>query len=119
MDGEEVAAIVRRDHPELPIIALSGFVSDIPAGFQERVDAFVSKGSPPEQLLRALEKALGYRPAPQLKPDPEVIGHSLEHASQVREHVDRARLHVERTRKVAAETRERVARGSAQKKRPA
>jgi DNA-binding NarL/FixJ family response regulator len=59
MDGEAVAQELCRSWPDLPIVMLSGFVPEIPARVQELVDVFVSKGSPPAELVAALEGVLG------------------------------------------------------------
>ena len=59
MDGAAVAAEIRRLRPELPVVMLSGYVADIPKSVHNLVNAFVSKGSPPAELIAALDKALG------------------------------------------------------------
>jgi CheY-like chemotaxis protein len=50
MDGGAVAHEIRRVCPEVPIIMLSGYL-DVPDSVLSAVDAFVSKGQPPEVLL--------------------------------------------------------------------
>jgi len=50
MNGEAVAREIRRTHPHVPILMLSG-QSDIPKGAYSAVDAFVAKGQPPAVLL--------------------------------------------------------------------
>lgn len=59
MDGEAVAREVRLSRPELPIVMLSGYVQDIPERVHRLVNAFVSKGSPPAELLGVLNDLLG------------------------------------------------------------
>lgn len=65
MNGEAVAREIRRRHPRLPIIMLSGQI-DVPASISSAVDAFVSKAQPPEVLLEHLtalsESGPGKRP---------------------------------------------------------
>jgi CheY-like chemotaxis protein len=53
MNGEAVARKIRRRHPRLPIILLSGQI-DTPERASSAVDAFVSKGQPPAVLLGCL-----------------------------------------------------------------
>lgn len=53
MDGEAVAREIRRKHPHVPIVMLSGQL-DIPKRASSAVDAFVSKGQPPTVLLEHL-----------------------------------------------------------------
>jgi CheY-like chemotaxis protein len=53
MNGEAVAREIRRTHPRLPIIMLSGQI-DVPKRASSAVDAFVTKGQPPAVLLGCL-----------------------------------------------------------------
>jgi len=73
MDGEAVAAELRRIHPRLPIVMLSGYVPEIPGRVHELVNAFVSKGSPPTELLNALQTALGSSPKKPARPSTSAI----------------------------------------------
>lgn len=66
MDGEAVAGQIRQNWPELPIVMLSGYVADIPPRVRQLVDAFVSKGSQPSELLDTLKNLLG--PVPKKRP---------------------------------------------------
>lgn len=50
MNGEAVAREIRRTHPHVPILMLSGQL-DIPRRASSAVDAFVAKGQPPAVLL--------------------------------------------------------------------
>ena len=50
MNGEAVAREIRRTHPHVPILMLSGQL-DIPKRASSAVDAFVAKGQPPAVLL--------------------------------------------------------------------
>ncbi|HZR33430.1 MAG TPA: response regulator [Terriglobales bacterium] len=56
MRGDEVAERLRRDHPELPIIVLSGFVGELPSSLVRMSYAQITKGDPIEALLDALER---------------------------------------------------------------
>jgi len=53
MNGKAVAREIRRTHPRLPIIMLSGQI-DVPKSASSAVDAFVAKGQPPAVLLGCL-----------------------------------------------------------------
>ncbi len=107
MDGAEVAHLIKQKRPALPIILLSGYISELPEGVRDKVDALIIKGSPPTQLLDALEKVLGWKPAPRPLSEPAVIEHSREHADQIRDHVAQAEEHVKKAKKVVSENRER------------
>jgi CheY-like chemotaxis protein len=50
MNGAMVAREIRRTHPHVPIIMLSGQI-EVPADVPRAVDAFVPKGEPPTVLL--------------------------------------------------------------------
>jgi len=60
--GEEVARELKRDHPNLPILLLSGFPS-VPESARAVVDAFIVKGDPTDAFLRTIESLLGSRAA--------------------------------------------------------
>lgn len=94
MDGEAVARRIRQDWPELPIIMLSGYVADIPTSVRQLVRAFVSKGSPPGELLQTLENVLG--PIP--KKRPTRISEYPRVAKSAQEQVERNRALVQKTR---------------------
>ncbi len=117
MDGQEVAVIVKREQPELPIIVLSGYVADIPEELRRLAVGFVTKGSPPDQLLELLQAVLGPPSQGGAMPERQFIDQSVRHTSQVREYVKRAREHVARTRKAASDTRRQVAARVARKPR--
>ena len=53
MNGDAVAREIRRTHPNVPIVMLSGQL-DIPKRAASAVDAFVTKGQPPAVLLEHL-----------------------------------------------------------------
>ena len=50
MNGEAVTREIRRTHPHVPILMLSGQI-DVPKRASSAVDAFVAKGQPPAVLL--------------------------------------------------------------------
>ena len=57
MNGELVAAEMRRTKPRVPILMLSGWVS-LPESALQLVDEFVAKGEPVEFLLLAIQQLL-------------------------------------------------------------
>lgn len=56
MDGGKVAKELRRSHPRIPILLFSGFPGQVPESLMATVDGFVSKGSPPDALLKEVER---------------------------------------------------------------
>ena len=57
MNGELVAAEMRRTKPRVPILMVSGWVS-LPESALELVDEFVAKGDPVEFMLLAIQQLL-------------------------------------------------------------
>jgi CheY-like chemotaxis protein len=57
MNGGEVAAEVRRRHPEIPIIFLSAYFS-LPPSALELANAFITKGDPPDVLIHKIEQLM-------------------------------------------------------------
>jgi len=57
MNGELVAAEMRRTKPQVPILMLSGWVS-LPESALQAVDEFIAKGDPVEFLLLAIQQVL-------------------------------------------------------------
>lgn len=56
MDGGKVAKELRRSQPKIPILLFSGFPGQVPESLMATVDGFVSKGSPPDALLKEVER---------------------------------------------------------------
>jgi CheY-like chemotaxis protein len=56
MNGEMVAAEMKRTKPQIPILMLSGV--SVPESAREAVDEFVAKGDPVEFLLLAIQQVL-------------------------------------------------------------
>ena len=56
MRGDEFAEKLRVDHPELPIIVLSGFAGELPPLLVRMSYAQITKGDPIETLIDALER---------------------------------------------------------------
>jgi CheY-like chemotaxis protein len=95
MDGEAVATELRRRRPDLPIVLLSGYVPELPAHVRHLVNAFVSKGSPPGELVAALEATLGRSPKKPPVSAPSIL-------------VKRAHQQLEHSRALAARTRHQL-----------
>src|SRR6267378_3576856 len=57
MNGDLVAAEMKRTNPRIPILMLSGWVS-LPESALQVVDEFVAKGDPVEFLLLAVQQVL-------------------------------------------------------------
>ena len=55
MAADDLLSTVRRKCPDVLVVALSGRVSARGAALAAGVDAFVSKGEPPERLLSAID----------------------------------------------------------------
>lgn len=54
MSGDELAAVIRRSFPGLPIVMLSGYLGDMPPNCSGIVDRFVRKGEPANRLIETL-----------------------------------------------------------------
>ena len=55
MAADDLLSALRRKCPDILVVALSGRVSARGAALAAGVDAFVSKGEPPERLLSAID----------------------------------------------------------------
>jgi CheY-like chemotaxis protein len=58
MNGGEVAELIKREHPRLPILLLSGVLFENPEHLLYLVDACVQKGEHPDVFLSAVEGLL-------------------------------------------------------------
>jgi CheY-like chemotaxis protein len=56
MNGEELAAKIRQMSVTIPLLLLSGFVSDIPEALKKMVNIYLTKGDPPGMLVSALSQ---------------------------------------------------------------
>jgi CheY-like chemotaxis protein len=59
MNGADVAKLIRESRPDLPIVLLSGYVEDVPTAALNLVNAFVTKGGSPGQLLHVVRSTMG------------------------------------------------------------
>jgi len=57
MNGDELAEKLRREHPEIPLVAVSA-VGQLPEAFLNNLDSRVQKGQDPEVLLSTVSKVL-------------------------------------------------------------
>lgn len=64
MDGEEVARILKQEHPEMPIILCSGW-DEISERVFKVVDAFVTKGDGREFLISVIQAVTTRKKLPQ------------------------------------------------------
>lgn len=64
MMGDEVAQILKDEHPKLPIIVLAGNAWAVPEALLRMSDWCVQKGESPAVLLNAIKHALKFRPKP-------------------------------------------------------
>jgi CheY-like chemotaxis protein len=55
--GEDIARELKRDHPDLPILLLSGY-PQVPDSAKTVVNAFIVKGDPTDSFLRTIESLL-------------------------------------------------------------
>jgi CheY-like chemotaxis protein len=58
MDGAQVAEVLRREHPTIPIVLLTGVALEVPETLLRMVDAYVRKGENAEVLLSAIAQVL-------------------------------------------------------------
>ncbi len=64
MRGDEIATILKREQPQVPIIVLTGNSWDVPEMLLRISDGCVEKGAGPAVLLDAVEQALKLCPKP-------------------------------------------------------
>ncbi len=63
MNGDQVAAKMKRINSQVPIMLLSAY-GPLPKNKLSSVDSFLSKSQPPNILLSTLQSLLGNRPKP-------------------------------------------------------
>ena len=56
MDGSQVAELLMKEKPKLPVVIFSGCPDEIPQWLKCRADKFLSKGEGPSGLLSLVEK---------------------------------------------------------------
>jgi len=108
MDGEAVAVEIRNRALRIPIVLLSGYISEIPESLQQHVNGFVAKGSPPEDLLNALEKALGSKPEKNGVRPKLAITETRHQAELAREHLAKTANHLKVSKKIHQDNAEHL-----------
>ncbi len=68
MDGEAIARIIRKEHPAVPIILLTGLPHGLPKSLAGLVDAIITKGQGLDVLLSTLHRLTGRETAPAIDP---------------------------------------------------
>ena len=59
MHGGEVAQVLKQKRPQLPVIMLSGYASQVPASVRSLVDVFLQKGENVASLFAEIERLIG------------------------------------------------------------
>jgi CheY-like chemotaxis protein len=73
MDGNQVADVLTKEQPHLPVAIVSGSLDDIPESLKWFADALVQKGDGPDALLSALEKLVGVNSTIKKTPCPQTF----------------------------------------------
>lgn len=60
MTGEQLAEEIKRLHPSMPVVVVSGF-PELPEGLLRKVDGYVRKGQDPEAMIVVVNSALASR----------------------------------------------------------
>ncbi len=74
MDGNEVAAVLMKEQPTLPVVICSGSADDLPESLKWFADALVQKNDGPRALLAAIEKVIGFSTAAKRSPSRMTVG---------------------------------------------
>ena len=89
MDGGAIAKELRRKHPNLPILLVSGFAGEIPESLLAIVDGFIAKGSSPDLLIKEVVRITE---AKVKRPEPtQVVDVSRKHIRQSHKRVGSSR----------------------------
>ena len=102
MDGAEVAKLAHQKHPGLPIILLSGYISEFPQELHGEVTAFVAKGSPPQELLQKLETILCHKPCASFEEQAMIVEQTRDLVERVTTHVVKTTDHVGQAKNVVS-----------------
>lgn len=78
MDGEATALAIRQRDPSLPIVLLSGCITEFPERLTRIIDAFVLKGGQPSELLQVLERTVGRKPVKRVNVNDEAMSRTQE-----------------------------------------
>ncbi len=63
MNGNDVAAVLMKEQPSVPVAIFSGSLDDIPHALKWYADVLVNKSDGPEAFLSAVEKLIDIGPA--------------------------------------------------------
>jgi CheY-like chemotaxis protein len=64
MDGAQVADVLFKEHPNVPVVVCSGFFDAVPEWLRWFAAAYVQKGDGPEVLLAAIEEVMATKKSP-------------------------------------------------------
>jgi len=73
MDGTQVAEVLMKEQPKLPVVIWSGCVDEIPESLKCFADALLHKGDGPASLLSAVEKLVNACSTSKKRPAPRTI----------------------------------------------
>jgi DNA-binding response OmpR family regulator len=59
MDGNQVAQVLMKEQPTVPVVVWSGCPNDVPESLKWFADALLHKGDGPRALLTVVEKLIG------------------------------------------------------------
>ena len=74
MDGNEVAGVLTKEQPTVPVVICSGSADDLPESLKWFADALVQKADGPGALLAAIEKVIGFSTAAERSPSRVTVG---------------------------------------------
>ncbi len=64
MDGAQVAQVLFKEHPDVPVVVCSGFFDAVPEWLRWFAAAYVQKGDGPDVLLAAIEEVIAKKKSP-------------------------------------------------------
>ena len=64
MDGGQVAEVLLKHQPDLPIVVCTGFFDVVPEGLRWFADACVEKRDCPDVLLSAIQEVIAHKKVP-------------------------------------------------------
>jgi len=73
MDGVQVAEVLMKEQPTLPVVIWTGCADEIPESLKWFADALLHKGDGPDALLSAVEKLVNARSTSKKGPAPRGI----------------------------------------------
>ncbi len=64
MDGAEVAEVLFKEQPNVPVVVCSGFFDAVPEWLRWFAAAYVQKGDGPDALLSAIDEVIAKKKSP-------------------------------------------------------